>query len=159
MSVTPCRERVLAQLATLLGALPVPGLTVERERDEPWTQTDLPAIGLYEADEDQDAVFTGEDAYTLRVDIEGHASAATLLAARQAAGTLRAQVQQALLPGLEVPLDGGGAAYVAVTPGTEPPPIRAVVDCADPVSGFVLTVSLDYQTWESNPFLFACEVS
>src|SRR5262245_57178299 len=94
----PCRDVVLALIEAKLKAISqIANLTVERGRADPLDSDELPFLAIYDGGDNPQNDFTGERGYALRVDIEGRCAGDSDKEAEQAAGLLRAYVQQALL--------------------------------------------------------------
>ncbi|MBI4184916.1 MAG: hypothetical protein HY521_13075 [Proteobacteria bacterium] len=147
----PCRERVvLALQAALEGNAGIPGLAVERDRDTPVTDGDLPRLVIYEGAESGAADFTGEDGYALAINIEGYAGGGDAAAAASAAATLRAEADRAVLADVTL---GGTARGVSLA--EEPAPVRLGLEAVRPAKGFVRSFTVEYATAEGDPFTFA----
>ncbi|WP_142847233.1 hypothetical protein [Telmatospirillum sp. J64-1] len=147
----PCREQILTAVvdACQRAASDVPGLVVERERDQPVVSDEMPRVVVFEGAEDSFADFTGEDGFILDVDLEIYVTACSQAAALQKAGLLRAALIRRVIPDLA----GGLARNCTLSP--EPAPQRGSWDSAAPVAGIVLSFKVEYATAENDPFTFA----
>ena len=146
-----CREQIVLAVKVKLAAIAgIAGLTVDRDREDDVTDAELPILILREGEERPQADFTGEDAYTLVVQVEGAAKGATVGAAASAAATLRARVQQAVFDGTLL----GGLAQ-DIRPASEPLPPILILPAEGPAKAFDLSFEIDYATREGDPFTFA----
>lgn len=147
----PCRERILAAIATALaGIAGVGGLVVERDRLADLAETEMPRLVVREGGEEPQADFSGEDAYTMTVEVEGYTAAASQADADAVGRTLRAKVVQALRADVTL-----GALARDVRQGVEPPPVRLSVVAEVPTYAFALAFAVEYATAEGDPFTFA----
>ena len=145
-----CREQILVAVAAKLSVIVLTGLVVERERDAPVGESELPFLALYDDGEEAQDDFSGERGYTLRAAVEGLRAGASDLAARQAADELRGLAAKALFAD---PTLGGLARDLRLA--VEPSPPRLDWEAPAAVGGFVLTVEIEYATREDDPFAFA----
>src|SRR5690606_33033541 len=113
-----CREQIVAAVVARLEVITgVPGLAVERDREQPITAAELPRLIVYEGAEDPVALFLGEDCFDLRLVIEGGAAGETASLAASASALLRGKVEQAILADVTL----GGLARDIQSDGEEPP--------------------------------------
>ncbi|MGE5515086.1 MAG: hypothetical protein ACM31D_04620 [Bacteroidota bacterium] len=155
----PCREQVAvafsARIETLgQGASPaITGLTVERERSDPVTPDDMPLIAVYDGDQVPAPNFAGEDGWDLSLVVQGLATGATALEARQAANRIEAHVLKVVMDPAGDPTMGIGIRDIQ--PEAEPRPLALVPDGDAPSAAFSLAFTVSYATAEGDPFNFA----
>jgi|GEM_PF-1368750 len=153
---TPCKEQLLAAVATALGGITgVSGFTaasVERDREigKPIIETEFPRLVIYEGAELPADAFTGEDGFQQTIEIHGAALGATLAEARATGAVLRAKIRDALWAAF--PFDNKAR---DLQPAEEPPPVRLALECLDRAYGFELSVTIEYATKEGDSFTFA----
>lgn len=141
---TPCREQLVAALATRLAAIAgIAGLAVERDREHPVTAAAMPRLVIYEGDEQLSPEFSGEDGFELQLDVEGYAAAADMPG-------LRAAVDAAVFADRTL---GGLARDIDFA--SEQAPQRLDMDQAAAAKGFARSYRLLYATREGDPFTFA----
>ena len=141
---TPCREQLVAALATKLAAIAgFAGLEVERDREEPVTGPELPRLVVYEGDEQLSPEFSGEDGFELQIDVEGYAASADMPG-------LRAAVDVAVFADRTL---GGLARDIEFA--VEQAPQRLDMDQAAGAKGFARSYRLLHATREGDPFTFA----
>ncbi|BBK44126.1 hypothetical protein STVA_41460 [Allostella vacuolata] len=157
-----CRERILLAIETRLAAIAtsVPGLTVERDREEPVETKDMPRLVVTELGEVLQGDLTGEDGWTLTLAVAGYVRGATgandaarAKAAAAAANDLRARAQAALRADVTL----GGLAR-DLRPAAEAEAFPLLIDCADPAKAFATPWEVDYATEEGDPYTFATHV-
>lgn len=142
--VATCREQIVAAVVARLEAITgVPGLAVERDREQPITAAELPRLIVYEGDEQLAAEFSGEDGFELQIDVEGYAAAANL-------AELRGRLDVAVLSDRTL---SGLARDVDIA--SEAAPQRLDMDQAAPAKGFARSYRILYATIEGDPFTFA----
>lgn len=151
----PCRERVVAAIATRLAAIAgITGLAVERDRaaDLSVDTSEMPRLLLHEGTETLQDDFTGEDCWTLVVAVSGYVKGTTAAAAATAAALLQAKVRAALGTAQDYTL--GGLAR-DLRPDAEVEPVALQMEGADPAKSFALAYAVDYATVEGDPMTFA----
>ncbi|MGE0650263.1 MAG: hypothetical protein AB7P12_00730 [Alphaproteobacteria bacterium] len=139
-----------AVAARLAAITEVAGLTVERDRRTPVMSGELPFLAVYEGPSTSQSDFSGEQAVTLTVSVEGLAGGVSAQAARDAAGLLRAQAEAALFADVTL----GGLAR-DLRPSDEPPPPMLDDEIGEEAVAFVFAVDVDFATREGDPFSFA----
>lgn len=147
----PCRERIIAAVVARLASITgIAGLTVERERRVPVTSAELPFLAVYEGPSALQSDFSGEQAVTLTVSIEGLAGGVSAPAAREAAGLLRAHAEAALFA--EITL---GGIVRDLRPSDEPPPPMLDDEIGEEAAAFAFAIDVDFAIREGDPFSFA----
>lgn len=148
----PCRERIVAAVKSVMES--VTGLPVERNRKTPvqgadeGQESELPLNILFEGDEADDTILTGEDGYLLpllaQVAIDGSGEDA----ATKCNGW-RAQLRRKLMADRTL---GGLARDLVVT---EPGDWIGVEVVGADIEGFMLAMEVRYATVEGDPYTFS----
>ncbi|MGE0716404.1 MAG: hypothetical protein AB7P02_13265 [Alphaproteobacteria bacterium] len=160
MTALSCREQVLRAIAAKLATIPLPGLVVERDRDQPVRTDEMPRLVLSEGDEVEHPDWIGCRTWSLGVTVEGYVigeadpdadppvTATASAAAR--ASELRALVQGVLFADMSL---GGLARDIQSDPEAEPVPLD--IDGEAPTKAFALALRVEFVTAESDLFTFA----
>jgi hypothetical protein len=148
----PCRQIIKDRVVAILqGIATIPGLTVEAERIDGLTGDDLPKLVVYDAGDETDNAFTGEDGWILALDIEGRAQGDTDALAASAIAQLQARAQQAIFADYTLGI-APGVRNLEEDP--EAPLQRLLVQAEVPTAGFTRRLRVSFATAEGDPFTF-----
>ncbi|KJS36676.1 MAG: hypothetical protein VR70_13815 [Rhodospirillaceae bacterium BRH_c57] len=148
--MSSCRAQIVAEVAALLAAIAIPGLTVEVNPEVPPGDDEVPHLAVVEGQLLPDDSFLGEDGYVLTLEVDGTVGGDDGAAADAARDALRSAVIRAVRGWMTTTALPLRAVEAEGEPGGSP----LVLDAAGPVRVFSLSWSVVFATAEGDPDTF-----